>query len=201
LEQGLDDIFDPNDPTELYTDPKKFETVVFYKKDKKGMETYNVADETKVALAWIDSGEADKDKPYLHYRHKRTDKDVDIILWSDLVRDGREWMIHAFLRLGTKRLPREGHTVAYANLKRIMQDEDLVASFRDPANKIETGPQRMQRERKEQTRRSAVLEVDTADDSLYDRDLMETQDTLGSTNSAPLSDDDDETHCSDLSEY
>jgi hypothetical protein len=201
LEQELENIFDPNNPTELYTDPKKFETVVFYKQDDKGKETHETPEEAETALAWIDSGKADKDRPYLHYRHNPADKNVDILLWSDLVRDGNEHMIHAFLRLGSKRLPHKGHVVAFDELKRIMKDKTLVASFRHPENKIETGPERMKREKNERKSRSVVLEVETADDSLYDLDLMETQDALGSNNSTYFSnDDDDETRCSDFSD-
>lgn len=199
--QEPEDIFDPSNTADLYTDPKKFETVALYEKNKKGEETWNDARDTETALAWIDSGKADKDRPYLHYRIKPTDKNIDLVLWSDLVRDGNEGMIHAFLRLGSKRLTHKGHRVAFDELKRIMKDEALVASFRDPDNKIETGPERMKREMKERNSRSAVLEVETADVSIYDLDLMETQDALESNKSASLSDDDgEETHCSELSD-
>jgi hypothetical protein len=133
---------------------------------------------------------------------------MDMVLWSDLVRDGDEAMLHTFLRRGRKRMHNPGHKVAYDELQRIMKDPKHVASFRDPDDVIETGPQKMKRLRDEKAGRSVVMEVQKADDPMFDLDILETQDMHGGPvadldnlfDADLKEDDDDETHCSEISD-
>lgn len=140
----------------LYTDHKRVETVWLYNTntEKEG--------HTKEEIdGWLKAGEVNVDEPYLSYLLPGM-KLPDAVLWSELVKDGGEYVIRSYLRSLKNKANRynTGQKYALEQLKRCMNDEEMLSLHRpDP---IESGPKRMARLAKEKADDSKVMEVETA---------------------------------------